>query len=186
MIAIFLEIVSLSVFAFKIKILNRNPWAGVLYCNRSDHSCWHSCDISCKKRFSVLLLLLPPNHLSRKGCHSKTSRQIARNIALCVTPDNNLAPWDLSLDIWAGQLVTKQCANFCPNFARRVERKIVGCYDAFRHCAWINLREKTPSQGSSFRRPEKVPDDVETSFLWFSSLLSGNQLDLLLTSWRPC
>ena len=93
MIAVFLQIVSLSVFAFKIKILNRNPWAGVLYCNRSDHSCWHSCDISCKKRFSVLLLLLPPNNLSRNGCHSKTSRQIARNIALCVTPAKTLAPW---------------------------------------------------------------------------------------------
>ena len=29
----------------------------------------------------------------------------------------------------------------------------------------INLREKTPWQGSSFRQPEKVPNDVETSFL---------------------
>ena len=104
MIAIFLQIVSLSVFAFKIQIFNGNPWAGILYRNHSNHSCWHSSDISCKKRFSVLLLLLPPNNLSRNGCHSKTSRQIARNIALCVTPANNLAPWTSPLTFGLGHL----------------------------------------------------------------------------------
>ena len=104
MIAIFLQILSLSVFAFKIKIFNGNPWAGILYRNRSDHSCWHNCDISCKKRFSVLLLLLPPNNLSRKGCHSKTSKQIAWNIALFVIPANNLAPWTSPLTFGLGNL----------------------------------------------------------------------------------